>query len=143
MVERSIILTIQTYLEALVAHGIPIAYGVLFGSYARNTGLHQWSDIDVLVVSSRYDESYSRSDITLLWKIAARTDSRIEPIPVGIHRWHTDDGSTILEIARREGVVIPLLPAVGEKGCGEAAAVPPCPGMGEGTAHQVGAGGRE
>ncbi len=108
MVESTIILIIQRYLQALAAQGIPIVYGVLFGSYARNEGIHQWSDIDVLVVSPRYDEAYSRADMTLLWKIAARTDSRIEPIPVGIHRWQTDDASTILEVARREGVVVSL-----------------------------------
>jgi len=61
-----------------------------------------------LVISPRYDRKYGRKDINLLWRIAARTDSRIEPIPVGIKRWQTDDASTILEIARREGVRVSI-----------------------------------
>ena len=46
--------------------------------------------------------------INLLWRVAARTDSRIEPIPVGQQQYQADDTSTIIEIARREGQVIPL-----------------------------------
>jgi hypothetical protein len=39
---------------------------------------------------------------------AARTGSRIEPVPVGQRQYEEDDSSAILEIARREGFVIPL-----------------------------------
>ncbi|MBF0389995.1 MAG: hypothetical protein HQK71_07825, partial [Desulfamplus sp.] len=35
--------------------------------------------------------------------IAARIDSRIEPIAVGTQQFEIDDKSTILEVARREG----------------------------------------
>ncbi len=77
----------------------------MFGSHARNEQ-HKWSDIDLLVISSLYDESYSREDINLLWRTAARTDSRIEPIPVGVNRWKNDDESTIIETARRDGILI-------------------------------------
>ena len=34
------------------------------------------------------------------------TDDRIEPIPCGESEWASGDGGPILEIARREGVVI-------------------------------------
>ena len=60
----------------------------------------------MLIVSSRYDESYSREDINLLWRTAARTDNRIEPVPVGLERWKTDDEITIIEVARREGIEV-------------------------------------
>lgn len=60
----------------------------------------------MLVVSDKYDQSCSREDISLLWKTAARTDNRIEPIPIGMIRWEQDDESTIIEIARREGIRI-------------------------------------
>jgi len=43
-----------------------------------------------------------------LWRIAARTDSRIEPIPVGKKQYKQDDSNMIIEIARREGQIIPL-----------------------------------
>jgi hypothetical protein len=43
---------------------------------------------------------------SLLWRVAARTDSRIEPIPCGERQWVEDRSSAILEIARREGQVV-------------------------------------
>jgi len=38
--------------------------------------------------------------------VAARTDSRIEPIPCGERQWIEDDVTPIIEIARREGVQV-------------------------------------
>ncbi len=105
MAEESIKQSVKKYLQELLRQGVSVRFGVLFGSYARG-GSHQWSDIDLLVVSDKYDYSCSREDINLLWKTAARTDNRIEPIPVGLTRWEQDDESTIIEIARREGICI-------------------------------------
>jgi hypothetical protein len=47
-----------------------------------------------------------RTFINLLWRIAARVDSRIEPIPCGSRQWREDDSSAVIEIARREGEVL-------------------------------------
>lgn len=57
----------------------------------------------VLVVSPCFDTGYKRKDVDMLWRIAARTDSRIEPIPAGTRQFEEDDSSTIIEIARRYG----------------------------------------
>jgi hypothetical protein len=38
--------------------------------------------------------------------LAARTDSRIEPVAVGEQQYHQDDSSAIIEIARREGQAV-------------------------------------
>ncbi len=103
MAEAAVIVAVRKYLNELLRAGIPVQFGIMFGSHARKDA-HRWSDVDLLVISSLYDESYSREDINLLWRVAARTDSRIEPIPVGLKRWETDDGSTIIEVARREGI---------------------------------------
>ncbi len=105
MAEESIIKSVKNYLKELLRAGIPVKFGIMFGSHARNEQ-HKWSDIDLLIISSLYDESYSREDINLLWRAAARTDSRIEPIPVGVTRWKNDDESTIIETARRDGILI-------------------------------------
>ena len=40
---------------------IPVKYGVLFGSYAKGQQ-HEWSDIDLLVVSPRYDKKWTHQD---------------------------------------------------------------------------------
>ena len=78
---------------------------VLFGSHARGEG-NEWSDIDIVVIAREFDGPPDRRLVDKLWVLRARTDSRIEPIPCGEKRWETEDGSPLLEIARREGVVI-------------------------------------
>ncbi len=106
MVDESIVKSVQTYLHAVAQKGIPVSYGVLYGSYARGQA-HQWSDIDLLVVSPLYDKHRTHKDISNLWRIAARTDSRIEPIAVGEKQFENGD-TMIIDIARREGQIIPL-----------------------------------
>lgn len=107
MVDESIVLIVRQYLNNLRKQGLPITYGVVFGSQATGS-TDRWSDIDLLVISPRFDQLQKRADINLLWRVAARTDSRIEPIPVGQQQYQNNDTSTIIEIARREGQVIPL-----------------------------------
>jgi predicted nucleotidyltransferase len=107
MAEESVINSVKKYLRQLIKRGIPVQYGVLFGSWVKGHP-HEWSDIDLLVVSSRFDGERRREDINLLWRTAARTDNRIEPIPVGRIQYESDYGSPIIEIARREGLVITL-----------------------------------
>jgi hypothetical protein len=48
----------------------------------------------------KFDGTFSRDDVSLLWRVAARTDSRIEPIPCGVCQWHEDRSNAIIEIAR-------------------------------------------
>lgn len=107
MVNDSIAIIVRKYLNALRQQDIPVSYGVIFGSQVRGDA-GQWSDIDLLVISPRFDENLNRADINLLWRVAANTDSRIEPIPVGQRQFLTDDSSAMIEIARREGQIIPL-----------------------------------
>lgn len=105
MVDEAIISGVRRYLNSLKDQGIAVRLGVVFGSRASGTA-GQWSDIDLLVVSPVFDGEYSRELVNKLWRTAARTDSRIEPIPCGERQWREDTGSPILEIARGEGLVI-------------------------------------
>lgn len=102
MVDESIVTAVRAYLNALRGSGLPVSFGVIFGSQSIGTP-DAWSDIDLLVVSPRFDERRSRHDIGLLWRTAARADSRIEPIACGEQQWQSDDTSAIIEIARRQG----------------------------------------
>lgn len=102
MVDESIARIVRQYLRNLIKQGIPVQHGVVFGSQARGHP-DTWSDIDLLVVSPRFDNERKRADVNLLWHVAARTDSRIEPIPVGQRQFEKDDSSALIEIARREG----------------------------------------
>jgi len=102
MVNESVLNGVRQYLRALRDQGVAVKFGIVFGSQATNKS-DIWSDIDLLVVSPRFDDQRTREDINMLWWLAARTDNRIEPIPCGERQWLEDDGSAIIEIARREG----------------------------------------
>ncbi len=107
MVEKSVVKVVKKYLLALAEQGVPVKAGVLFGSYATGKP-HEWSDIDLLVISPRFDLKKKRKDIDLLWHVAADVDTRIEPIAVGERQFKEDNTSFIIDIARREGQIIPL-----------------------------------
>jgi len=96
---------VRKYLQSLQKAGLTVCFGVVFGS--RAVGMAgPWSDIDLLVVSPRFDNPRDRQDLNLLWRQAARIDSRIEPIACGEKQWQQDDSSAIIEIARREGTQV-------------------------------------
>ena len=105
MAERDIIERIRKYIQSVEASGIPVSFVVLYGSYAAGHP-HKWSDIDLIVVSPRFDGQRMREDIGTLWYAAAQTDSRIEPVACGLKQWADDTSSAIIEIARREGRLI-------------------------------------
>jgi predicted nucleotidyltransferase len=107
MADKAIIKSVQKYLRYLIQQGIPVSYGVLYGSYAKGNA-HRWSDIDLLVISPKYDKKRTTDDYESLWMFAGRTDSRIEPIPVGEKQFKEDSRNAVIEIARREGQIIPL-----------------------------------
>lgn len=106
MVDPAVVTAVRRYLDVLRRdHALEVRQAVVFGSYARGQ-VDEWSVIDLVVVAQRFDVGISRADVSLLWRVAARTDSRIEPIPCGVRQWAEDQSSAVLEIARREGHVI-------------------------------------
>ena len=107
MVDATIVTAVRDYLQALRDYGLDVCFGVVFGSWSRGKA-SEWSDIDLLVVSPRFDSLRDRRDVDLLWRLAARSDSRIEPIPCGERQWLEDNSSAIVEIARRKGEPIRL-----------------------------------
>jgi len=84
--DKSVISIVEQYLAVLMYHSIPVAYAVLFGSFARGEQ-HADSDVDLLVVSDAFDEDWHKWN-RKLWELTAYSDATIEPIP------------------RREGIVI-------------------------------------
>lgn len=102
MADRSVIENIKKYLNTISQSGIPVSFGVLFGSFASGSA-NRFSDIDLLVVSPIFDGIVPRDVLNKLWHLAAKIDSRIEPIPCGEVQWQDDDSNPIIEIARLEG----------------------------------------
>ena len=105
MAHRKPLESIRAYWLALETEGIDPEFVILYGSHARGDA-NTWSDIDVVVVTPEFDGEIDRSRVQILWRVAARVDSRIEPIPCGRLEWENDDGRPILEHARREGLRI-------------------------------------
>lgn len=107
MVDQTVVKSVQDYLKAVHNQGIEVRFGIVFGSHATGRS-NSLSDIDVLIVSPVFDGPRKRKDIDMLWRLAARSDSRIEPVPCGERQWDEDSSSQIVEIARREGEIIEL-----------------------------------
>lgn len=104
MVDRSVIAIVREYLAVLLEHDVPASFAVLYGSFARGDQREE-SDIDIIVVSDASDADWQRWN-RLLWELVIYADHRIEPIPITQHQLDTDDVSMIIEMARREGIVI-------------------------------------
>ena len=69
--ERPSDAAVRAYLAAVARAGIPVSFGIVFGSHAAGTA-DVWSDIDVVVVSPRFDGRRARSDIACYY--ARRAD---------------------------------------------------------------------
>ncbi len=104
MVEQSVTDSIKRYLKELVSFGIHPSQAVLFGSFAAGRA-NEFSDIDLVVIAPEFDGQRSVQAVKALWR-ATVTDSRIEPIPCGEKEWQTNQSRPILEIARKDGIVI-------------------------------------
>ncbi len=107
MVDKKVVVVVRKYLQTLQQKGFPVRFGVVFGSQATGK-TNKWSDIDLLVISPMFDVKRKRQDIDRLWHVAADVDSRIEPIAVGEKQFAENDSSVIIDVARREGQIIPL-----------------------------------
>jgi predicted nucleotidyltransferase len=105
MVAQPIVETVRAYLRAVNENGIPVSFGVIFGSQARGTATEE-SDIDLIVVSPQFDGRREYAKVSKLWRLTADTDNRVEPVPVGEREWKEDDSRAIVEIARREGQIV-------------------------------------
>jgi predicted nucleotidyltransferase len=104
MVEQSIIDSIKRYLKELVSCGIHPSQAVLFGSFAAGKA-NEFSDIDLVVIAPEFDGTRTVPLVKALWR-ATIADNRIEPIPCGEKEWVTNQSRPILEIARKDGVII-------------------------------------
>ena len=105
MVDSTVMTAMRRYITALASVGIHTSRLVLFGSFARGDA-DEFSDIDLVVIAPEFDGPREITLVEKLWQATGSADSRIEPIPCGEQEWETDGGRPILEIARREGVII-------------------------------------
>ena len=107
MAERAIVDIVRAYLRRLAEDGFDVRFAVLHGSHATGRA-DEWSDIDVVVVSPRFDGQTLRADVDRLWLATLDVDSRIEPVPCGLREWTEGDDRALIESARRTGYAIDL-----------------------------------
>ncbi len=106
MARKETINIVSEYVKILNESGLLIDKAFLFGSAARNEN-HEESDIDVMLVSRRFDDSSDDLAYGLIWRLTRAVDTRIEPFAIGLSRFNNDEISPLLQIVKKEG--IPLL----------------------------------
>jgi predicted nucleotidyltransferase len=105
MDRKETITKVTEYIKLLSEAGIVIDQAYLFGSVAKNQD-HDGSDIDVMLVSKRFDEAANDQIFGLIWRLTRKVDTRIEPYAVGLSRFNNDNVSPLLQIVKREGIPI-------------------------------------
>lgn len=70
---------VKAYAEELRRRDFPFTKIFLYGSYAKGRA-HEWSDIDVCVVSPKFHGKQWNSYEQKLWQWRRNIDPRIEPI---------------------------------------------------------------
>jgi predicted nucleotidyltransferase len=105
MVEDAVTEVVKRYRAELPAFGIHASRAVLFGSYVQGRA-DEYSDLDLVVIAPEFDGPREIALVEKLWQATVSADNRIEPIPCGEKEWETDGSRPILEIARREGIII-------------------------------------
>lgn len=105
MDRKETITKVSEYVRILNESGLQIEKAFLFGSAARNEEREE-SDIDVMLVSRRFDDSSDDQAFGLIWRLTRKVDTRIEPFAVGLSRFDNDDISPLLQIVRKEGIPI-------------------------------------
>ncbi|NOX85882.1 MAG: nucleotidyltransferase domain-containing protein [Chlorobi bacterium] len=103
MVKKEVIEILKRYITLLNAEGISVTKAFLFGSYADDSA-DQMSDIDILIVSDKYDES---DDIAVgtTWKLTRKISTKIEPYLIGIKKFKGDE-SPLIHLVKSKGIEI-------------------------------------
>lgn len=92
---------VKQYAKALERADYPFQAIYLFGSHVKRTN-HNWSDIDVAVVSDKLKRNYDKNRV-LLWDLRLGVDTRIEPHGFTVKDFANDANPMAYEI-RHTGV---------------------------------------
>jgi predicted nucleotidyltransferase len=106
MANGEIIELLKRYILLLNAEGILVNRAFLFGSYSNDTATDS-SDIDVMIVSDKYDETDDLA-VGKAWKLTRLISSRIEPYLIGTKRFLDDNSSPLVSMVKLNGIEIVL-----------------------------------
>ncbi|HCC69056.1 MAG TPA: nucleotidyltransferase [Nitrospiraceae bacterium] len=96
--------TVRRFFDKLNEIGISIEVAYLYGSYVKGKQ-HKWSDIDVAIISSDFDEDRFDERVRLTM-IASEIDDRIEPVPFRPEDF-VDEDPLVWEI-KKEGIPLEI-----------------------------------
>ncbi len=102
MARDEIIILLKQYIDLLNAEGMSVYKAFLFGSYSKDI-VDASSDIDVLIVSNKYDEN---DDLVIgkMWQLTKKINSKIEPFLNGVEKFHKDDISPLISDVKANGI---------------------------------------
>ncbi len=103
MPNSEIINLVKGYTDTLKKSGISLDAVYIFGSQVKGT-MHEWSDIDVAIVSPYLSDKYTEGRF-LLWKLRRDTDLQIEPHGFSPEGWKDESNPMAYEI-RKTGVKV-------------------------------------
>jgi predicted nucleotidyltransferase len=104
MVKKEVVEILKKYIMLLNEEGISVNKAFLFGSYADNSA-DEMSDIDVLIVSDKYDESNDIA-VGMAWKLTKKISTRIEPYLIGVKKFTGDESSPLINLIKSKGIEI-------------------------------------
>lgn len=104
MAKREVIEALKKYITLLNEEGISVSKAYLFGSYSNDTASED-SDIDVLIVSDKYDEN---DDIAAgkIWRLTRKVNTKIEPFLIGVRKFKYDNSSPLINLIKTSGIEI-------------------------------------
>lgn len=101
-IPKTVIQAINTYVNLLHEDDLPIDKVILFGSYAKGKA-HQWSDIDLCIVSPKFTNAWRATQY--LWGKRIN-DVGLTIEPVGFSSIDYRDTSPLLSEIKRTGITI-------------------------------------
>jgi predicted nucleotidyltransferase len=104
MATNEVIELLKKYITLLNIEGISVCKAYLFGSYSTNKASDE-SDIDVMIVSDKYDES---DDIAAgkVWMTTRKINTKIEPFLIGINKFNDDNSSPLIKMIKEKGIEV-------------------------------------
>ncbi len=90
---------VKDYVRILKEDELPINHVIVFGSYAKGT-THKWSDIDVCIISSKFNDPFEA--LQYLW--LKKADDNIEPI--GFSPKDFKEGSSLINEIKKFGIEV-------------------------------------
>jgi len=104
MANEEVIALLRKYVILLNNEGISVNRAFLFGSYLNDTP-SDTSDIDVLIVSDKYDETDDDA-AGKIWNLTRSINTKIEPFLIGIKKFRDDNSSPLVSMIKTKGIEI-------------------------------------